>query len=103
MRPAETVIALAGRCRRLIAPSAAGAWLIIAFMDVTEDFISLKYKTDVQDNLHARRIRTQALVFKRIVTVVVGLADFAIMLMIAWRVIQFWTGYFKQIQDVGGF
>ncbi|PYT78166.1 MAG: mechanosensitive ion channel protein MscS [Acidobacteria bacterium] len=60
---------------------AAGAWLIIAFMDVTEDFISLKYKTDVQDNLHARRIRTQALVFKRIVTVVVGLAAFAIMLM----------------------
>jgi len=24
-------------------------------------------------------------------------------LMIAYRVIQYWTGYFKQIQDAGGF
>ena len=24
-------------------------------------------------------------------------------LMIAWRIIHFWTAYFKQIQDAGGF
>ena len=28
---------------------------------------------------------------------------FLIMMMIAWRVIHFWMGYFKQIQDIGGF
>lgn len=28
---------------------------------------------------------------------------FAVMLMIAYRVIQFWTGYFQQIQGAGGF
>jgi len=28
---------------------------------------------------------------------------FVVMLMIAYRVIQFWTGYFKQVQDAGGF
>lgn len=27
----------------------------------------------------------------------------AVALMIAYRVVQFWTGYFKQIQDAGGF
>jgi type II secretory pathway component PulF len=27
----------------------------------------------------------------------------AVALIIAWRVVQFWTGYFKQIQDAGGF
>jgi len=28
---------------------------------------------------------------------------FAVMLMIAYRIIQFWTGYFQQIQGAGGF
>src|ERR1043166_6779696 len=28
---------------------------------------------------------------------------FAVALMIAWRVVGFWTGYFKQIGDAGGF
>jgi type II secretory pathway component PulF len=28
---------------------------------------------------------------------------FVIMLLIAWRVLSFWLGYFKQIQDAGGF
>jgi type II secretory pathway component PulF len=28
---------------------------------------------------------------------------FGVMLMVAWRVISFWTGYFKQIGDAGGF
>jgi type II secretory pathway component PulF len=27
----------------------------------------------------------------------------AVALMIAYRVVQFWTGYFKQVQDAGGF
>ena len=28
---------------------------------------------------------------------------FAVAMMIAYRIVQFWTGYFKQIQDAGGF
>jgi type II secretory pathway component PulF len=28
---------------------------------------------------------------------------FIIMLMIAYRIIRFWTGYFQQIRDAGGF
>jgi hypothetical protein len=27
----------------------------------------------------------------------------AVALMIAYRLVQFWTGYFKQIEDAGGF
>ena len=51
----------------------AGAWLLASVLLFLEDLGLARYRTDVRDNLHARRLKTQVLIIRRltVVTVVV--------------------------------
>lgn len=60
---------------------AAVAWVIILLADVFGDAVYARYRTDVTDNLSARRIRTQIQVLRRIFALVVIVIAVAIMLM----------------------
>jgi small-conductance mechanosensitive channel len=57
------------------------AWLLVVMIDVGEDVITAKYRVDVDDNLTARRIRTQVQVLRRIAEVIVTVLTLSIMLM----------------------
>jgi small-conductance mechanosensitive channel len=57
------------------------AWLIIKLSCVLEDFIIHQFSIDTKDNLRARMIQTQLLIFKKVVSVIVGLLGMAFILM----------------------
>jgi small-conductance mechanosensitive channel len=57
------------------------AWLLIALLEVIEDVIALRYPTDVLDNLHARRVRTQAKLLERVAITIVTIGAAALILM----------------------
>lgn len=57
------------------------AWAVIALVDVIEDVMRAKYRTDVADNLQARRVATQTQVLRRVVVVVVSIVAVAVALM----------------------
>lgn len=50
---------------------AAIAWVIILLADVFGDALYARHRTDIADNLTARRIRTQIAVLRRIFTLLV--------------------------------
>jgi small-conductance mechanosensitive channel len=56
-------------------------WGVIIIVQVFADVVYARYTIDVDDNLIARRIRTQTQVMQRIVVVVVSVVTLAIMLM----------------------
>jgi small-conductance mechanosensitive channel len=56
-------------------------WLLVSLLYVLEDIFSVRYRTDVADNLRARRIQTQVSVIRRILYVVIVTVTLAIMLM----------------------
>ncbi len=58
----------------------AGAWLIASLLLVLEDVALARYRTDVEDNRHARRIHTQVTVVRRVTVAVVALVAFGAML-----------------------
>jgi small-conductance mechanosensitive channel len=60
---------------------AAIAWVIILLADVFGDAVYARYRTDIADNLTARRIRTQITVLRRIFTLLVIVVTTAIILM----------------------
>src|SRR3984885_1875841 len=60
---------------------AAVAWVVILLADVFGDSVYARYRTDIADNLTARRIRTQIAVLRRIVTLLVIVIAAAIILM----------------------
>ncbi|QWT24793.1 mechanosensitive ion channel family protein [Subtercola sp. PAMC28395] len=53
----------------LVATIAAGSWLVCALAIFLEDVGLARYRTDVPDNRHARRLRTQVLIIRRITVV----------------------------------
>ena len=59
---------------------AAGAWLIAALMIVVEDAALSRFRTDVEDNWHARRVHTQVTVVRRVTVVIVGVVALGAML-----------------------
>ncbi len=65
------VLALMGAC----------AWWAIRFLDLVETLITIKYRTDVTDNLRARKIQTQMQVLRRIVVAGIVVLAAAAMLM----------------------
>lgn len=73
MDPVQRVVGLA-----LIG---ASGWLAIVCSAVTFDVISARYRLDVEDNLAARRVQTQAQVLHRIVIVIVSIVTLSVMLM----------------------
>jgi small-conductance mechanosensitive channel len=60
---------------------AAIAWVIILLADVFGDAVYARYRTDIADNLTARRVRTQIAVLRRIFTLLVIVVTTAIVLM----------------------
>jgi small-conductance mechanosensitive channel len=60
---------------------AAFAWAFILLSDVMGDILFDRYRTDVADNVAARRIRTQIAVLQRIFMIVVIVLAIALMLM----------------------
>lgn len=59
---------------------AATAWLAIELTSVVELLVERKYRTDVEDNLQARRIQTKVRMLRRIASVVIVLLAVAFIL-----------------------
>jgi small-conductance mechanosensitive channel len=57
------------------------AWLLVKLLAVFSDWIALRYPLEVANNLTARRIRTQANIFRRIAAFIVGGIATALILM----------------------
>ncbi|WP_238439787.1 mechanosensitive ion channel family protein, partial [Frankia sp. AgB1.8] len=57
------------------------AWLATVAAFVLEDLALARYRTDIADNRHARRVRTQIILLRRITTAIVTLIAVAAMLM----------------------
>lgn len=60
---------------------AATAWLAILLVQIASDVLSARYRTDVADNLAARRIQTQFQILRRIVIILVVVIALAFTLM----------------------
>ena len=57
------------------------AWLLARLLAVFSDWIALRYPLEIANNLAARRIRTQANIFRRIAAFIVGAIAAALILM----------------------
>ena len=81
------VLPLVGRVRQALqhllalAVIAVLAWAVIALTEIVSDVVAAKYPMDVADNLHARRLRTQLQLLRRVSGVVVGVVALSLMLM----------------------
>ena len=59
---------------------AATAWLVAALVLVVEDLARSRFRTDVEDNLHARKVRTQMIVVRRVTVAVIAVVAIGAML-----------------------
>ncbi|WP_309485024.1 mechanosensitive ion channel domain-containing protein [Cellulomonas sp. NS3] len=75
-----------------IALIACVAWLIGALAFVAEDIALARYRIDVPDNRHARRVRTQVTVLRRVTVAVLVVAAVAAILMTFEAARAFGTG-----------
>lgn len=64
----------------LIIGIGVGAWFVGALAFVIEDSVLKKFRTDVVDNRHARRVRTQVVVVRRVTVALVVICAIAAML-----------------------
>ena len=64
----------------LIVGIAVGAWFVGALAFVVEDSVLKQFRTDVVDNRHARRVRTQIVVVRRVTVALVVICAIAAML-----------------------
>lgn len=60
---------------------AAAAWLVAALLLVFEDFALAKWRTDVPDNLKARRVKTQVVMLRRVTVAAIVVIAIGVMLM----------------------
>jgi hypothetical protein len=60
---------------------AAAAWLVGALLLVLEDVALAKWRTDVPDNLKARRVRTQIVMLRRVTVAAIVAVTIGVMLM----------------------
>jgi hypothetical protein len=65
----------------VIAIIAAAAWLIGDLLLVLEDVALTRYRTDVPDNLKARRVRTQVVILRRVTIAAIVVVAFGAALM----------------------
>ncbi|WP_233551390.1 mechanosensitive ion channel family protein [Amnibacterium setariae] len=56
---------------------ALAAWFVGALVSLVVDLVLARYRTDVADNRVARRVRTQVLIIRRVVYVVIVIVAFA--------------------------
>ncbi len=78
--PAPEIAGIGERVLGMLFIVAVG-WLLVQLLAVFSDWIALRYPLDVTDNLSARRIRTQANIFRRIAAFIVGGIAVALVLM----------------------
>lgn len=64
----------------IVALTASAGWLAIELTSVVQLVVERKVRTDVEDNLQARRIQTRVRVLRRIASVVIGLLTAALIL-----------------------
>ncbi|KGM03094.1 mechanosensitive ion channel family protein, partial [Cellulomonas cellasea] len=76
----------------VIALIACVAWLIGALAFVVEDIALARYRIDVPDNRHARRVRTQVTVLRRVTVAILVVAAVAAILMTFEAARAFGTG-----------
>lgn len=76
----KRVVDILSHALLLLVVGAAG-WLIVRIGHVLLDVTAERQELDTRDNLHARRRRTQVVVFRKIFTVFVGVLTMAAMLM----------------------
>jgi hypothetical protein len=60
---------------------AAGAWLVGALLLVFEDAALARWRTDVEDNLKARRVKTQVVMLRRVTVAAIVVVTLAVMMM----------------------
>jgi small-conductance mechanosensitive channel len=60
---------------------AAAAWLVAALLLVLEDFALARWRTDVPDNLKARRLKTQVVILRRVTVAAIVVTAIGVMLM----------------------
>ncbi|MEQ8769547.1 MAG: mechanosensitive ion channel family protein [Phycisphaerales bacterium] len=59
----------------------SATWLVIGLLAGADDMLLARYRTDVRDNLKARRVHTQVRVITRMLMVIVGIVGIALALM----------------------
>ncbi len=77
-----------------VATIGALAWSVIALLLVFEEIFNNRFSISVQDNLRARRVRTQIQILRRITAFTIALLAIAIALMTIPAVRQVGTGLF---------
>lgn len=65
-----------------IAVIALAAWFLAGFVSLTVDVLLARYRTDVADNRVARRVRTQALILRRVAVVAIVIVALAASLLL---------------------
>ncbi|GBE31169.1 miniconductance mechanosensitive channel MscM precursor [bacterium BMS3Bbin05] len=80
---------------------ASVSWLLVHVLFIAEDVIMSRYDIGGRDNLKARKVYTQVQVFKRVVTVVIGILGFAAMLMTFDKVRQLGTSILASAGVIG--
>ncbi|RKN39388.1 mechanosensitive ion channel family protein [Micromonospora endolithica] len=60
---------------------ATAAWLVAALLVVAEDTALARFRVDVPDNRHARRVRTQVVMLRRLTIAVIVVLTVGVMLM----------------------
>jgi small-conductance mechanosensitive channel len=77
------------------------AWVIIFLAEVFSDAVYARYRTDISDNLTARRVRTQITVLRRIFGILVVVVALAAMLMTFPAIHQLGTSLLASAGIVG--
>ncbi|MEV1145505.1 mechanosensitive ion channel domain-containing protein [Micromonospora sp. NPDC049799] len=65
----------------VLAVIATAAWLVAALLVVAEDTALARFRVDVPDNRHARRVRTQVVLLRRLTIAVIVVLTIGVMLM----------------------
>ncbi|MFC3501819.1 mechanosensitive ion channel family protein [Micromonospora krabiensis] len=65
----------------VLAVIASVAWLVAALLVVVEDTALARFRVDVPDNRHARRVRTQVVMLRRLTIAVIVILALGVMLM----------------------
>ncbi|MFC4017827.1 mechanosensitive ion channel family protein [Micromonospora sp. GCM10011542] len=60
---------------------ASAAWLVASLLVVVEDTALARFRVDVPDNRHARRVRTQVVMLRRVTIAVIVILTVGVMLM----------------------
>ncbi|HWZ98061.1 MAG TPA: mechanosensitive ion channel domain-containing protein [Candidatus Dormibacteraeota bacterium] len=96
----ERVIGYVQRGLNLCLIAAIG-WAFIIGIQVIAGLLTFRYSIEVEDNLHARRIRTQTLVIQRVAVVLVIAVTLAVMLMTFPNARQIGTSIFASAGVAG--